>query len=349
MKRRAGTVLAGIVVLGVGGVLVARAILGAGAEPAVRAHHVADIRQGDLERMISASGTLRAREDVRHRFAQGGRIEEIFVEEGQPVPEGYEMMRLEAHQQELNLIQARNAYQDARIGGREADVEAQRARVAAAERELAARTLTARIGGTVAELEHREGDSLDPGTVAFRIVDTSAFVAAIDIDESDSRHLEIGQNATVEMDALPGETFAGRVTWLSATARTQAGVVVVSAEITLDEVRDAFRPGYSVDAGIVVETAHDELIVPITAVFEENGREHVVVVDDAGVPQVTEVQTGLDDGLNMVIESGLTGDERILVNAYQYAGLVDDGLRFPPRPGGPGSGGPDDRTAEAAE
>ena len=278
---------------------------------------------------------------------QGGRIEAIQVEEGQAVSSGDELMRMEAHQQELNLAQARNAYQEALIGGREADIVVQRLRVDVAERDLAARTLTARIGGVVTDFAYREGDYLEPGSVALRIIDTGAFLAEVHIDESDSRHLAMGQDAMVEMDAFPDQTLRGRLTRIGATARREGGVVVVPAEITLDEVLDDFRPGYSVDVEIVVETARDALIVPITAVFEEDGREHVVVVDNANEPNVVEVQTGLDDGINMQIVSGLSGDDRILVNVHQYSDLIDTGLRFPPRPGGPRR--PDGRTAEVPE
>lgn len=348
MKVRRGVILAVLAAVAVGGALVARAVLtNTGRVATVRPHHVTDVREEDLSRTISASGTLGAREDERHRFAQGGRIDEIHVEEGQEVSKGDELMCLETQQQDLNLIQARNAYQEALIGGREADIEAQRLRVAVAERDLDARTLTARIGGSVREIGYREGDFLDPGSVAVRIVDTSGFLAAVNIDESESRHLEMGQEAMVEMDALPGRTFEGRITYIGATARREGGVVVVPAEITLDEVWDAFRPGYSVDVEIVVETARDALIVPITAVFEDYGREHVVVVSDAHEPDMVEVRTGIDDGMNMQIVSGLSGDDRVLMNVYQYSDLIGTGPTFPPRPGG--APGTDERGAEASQ
>jgi len=180
------------------------------------------------------------------------------------------------------------------------------------------------------------------GTSILRVIDTSSYLARVNIDEGDSRLVEPGQEVILEMDAFPAERFAGSISRIQSTAVRDSGMIVVPVEISLSNNRPDFRPGYSVDVEIVVNSALDTVFVPVTAVYEDEDQEFVMLVDREYNAEPQPVETGLDDGVRVEIVSGLEEGDRVIINAYQFAGRPDDRFQFffGPGSGGPSSGGP---------
>jgi len=330
------------------GVLVAAALLiprfiftGTDMQVSIQPHHVTTVSRGDISQTISAAGDLEAADNKMHSFLQGGRIEEILVSDGETVEVGQELIQLDSSQQRLNLIRARNQYQNAVISGKESAIEEQEINLEIAERELRERTLTASIAGSVTDLDHIEGDLVSAGNPVLRIVDTSSYLASVNIDEGDSRLLELGQEVILEMDAFPGDSFFGSISRIKSTAVRDNGMIVVPVEISIRENRQGFRPGYSVDVEIVVSSALDTLFVPVTAIYQDEEQDFIMLVDEEYNAEPVPVETGLNDGVRVEIVSGLEEGDRVIINAYQFAGRPDDSFQFFFGPGGgPRSGNP---------
>ncbi|MCU0229551.1 MAG: efflux RND transporter periplasmic adaptor subunit, partial [Bryobacterales bacterium] len=75
-----------------------------------------------------------------------------------------------------------------------------------------------RFGGEVPEL--REGDEVSPGTPVVDILDLSELEIAAKVSEVDRANLREGQDVLVRLDAIPGETFRGKIKNMSSTAST---------------------------------------------------------------------------------------------------------------------------------
>lgn len=73
-----------------------------------------------------------------------------------------------------------------------------------------------RFGAEVPEL--REGDEISPGTPVVDILDLSELEIAAKVSEVDRANLREGQDVLVRLDALPGETFRGKIKSMSSTA-----------------------------------------------------------------------------------------------------------------------------------
>ncbi|MGM0413972.1 MAG: efflux RND transporter periplasmic adaptor subunit [Bacillota bacterium] len=297
------------------------------------------VSRGDINRTITASGTLAPARDKRQSFSKGGTVENVFVEVGDIVSTGDNLIKLKSNQQELNLIQARNAYQSARINGTESDISERRTRLEIAEEELEERTMKADISGEIVELELEPGDEASPGGSVVRILDETSYLVELNIDEGDSRLVETGQIAKVEISAIPDKIYEGVVTQVKRVTDIVNNVVVVPAEVKIEENSSDFRPGYSADVEIIVESVEDSIRIPVTAIFTENeeDQDYAVIVDDEGRAEPVPVEIGLSDGLHVEITSGLEDNDRVLVNAYQYSQRAgrDDSLdvQFGP-PGG---------------
>jgi HlyD family secretion protein len=102
----------------------------------------------------------------------------------------------------------------------------------------------------------------------------SVIEAEIEVDETDIPNVKIGQKAIVTIDAIEGRTFPGHVTEIgnspiqapagqAATGqRTATNFKVV---VTLDEVSDAIRPGFTCTAEISTDSRSNVVAVPIQA------------------------------------------------------------------------------------
>lgn len=145
------------------------------------------------------------------------------------------------------------------------------------------------FNGIVTNLPVREGETVVPGiqdtngSVLMTLADTSVMTAEVKVDETDIVNVALGQQATVTVDALPGEVFSGHVTEVGdqallrstglATSQTTSGQEEAKdfkVVITLDHPNDDLKPGLSTTAKIVTATADNAMIIPIQALVLRN-------------------------------------------------------------------------------
>ena len=114
------------------------------------------------------------------------------------------------------------------------------------------------------------GSTFSPSNL-LTVADMSIVRAEIQVDETDIPNVKIGQPAKVTIDAIPDQTFTGKVTELgnspiqatgaSATTRATDFKVVV----TLDKEIKGVRPGFTASAAITTATRQQATTVPIQA------------------------------------------------------------------------------------
>lgn len=171
---------------------------------------------------------------------------------------------------ELRVAQQQVATQEKRIAQELAVLES-------ARYDLNKVRIESPIDGIVTRRNIEEGETVvigtmnNPGTVLLTIADMSVIEAEVEVDETDIPSLAIGQRATVTIDAIPGQTFAGRVTEIgnspiqttgSAGARQATNFKVV---VTLDDAIPEVRPGFTCTADITTATRQRVVAVPIQA------------------------------------------------------------------------------------
>lgn len=132
---------------------------------------------------------------------------------------------------------------------------------------------------------------------------------------SDLDILYIRQDApvAVTVDALPGENFEGTV--MSFDQYTDRdGKTVYNVQIKV-EGREGLRPGMNTNCFVNSGEAFDTLLVPIEAVFEENGIQKVEVLNENNEPEVVEIETGLMNDKFVEILSGLKEGQQVVTGS----------------------------------
>ncbi|HEY6546883.1 MAG TPA: efflux RND transporter periplasmic adaptor subunit [Vicinamibacteria bacterium] len=197
---------------------------------------------------------------------------------------------------------------------RQAAVESQRRRIAQLQAQLDSTrddllktTVISPMEGVVTSLPKEEGEvvigaqSFSP-TVIMTVADLSVMECEIMVDETDIRHLKLGQPAEVRVDALEGIRIKGEVTEIgssavvrgtsqtagqsTATGNTANQAKDFKVKITLKEPPPSLRPGLNATADIEVARREKAISAPIQAVVvREVDKDGKVVDPDEVKPQ----------------------------------------------------------------
>jgi RND family efflux transporter MFP subunit len=199
------------------------------------------------------------------------------------------------------------------------------------QRAIKAATLKAPIAGVVTDVAIRAGFDAPTGP-AITIASTT-YTVTTDVVEADLADIELGQDATVTIDALDA-TVAGKVTAISPVAgESTSGVVAYPVTVTLTKAPPEARSGMSADVTVTTASATAVLTVPSSALLGTEGAYAVMTLGTDGTPVRTPVEVGLVTSTAAEITGGLTeGTAVVTGTTAELAGTVTQG-------GGPSDGG----------
>jgi multidrug efflux pump subunit AcrA (membrane-fusion protein) len=149
---------------------------------------------------------------------------------------------MEKTQKEYDLLSSGNDADEKALA--EAQYEAARANLAAAQAALADVELRAPFDGTVAGLKVKTGESVSPGQVAASVADFSGWIIkTTDLTELDVVNITEGQAVLIALDALPEEILDGKVQRIGQNYSEQQGDVVYEVTVELTESLPNMRWG----------------------------------------------------------------------------------------------------------
>ena len=91
-------------------------------------------------------------------------------------------------------------------------VEEAQAALAQAREEQGDTLIRAPFAGKVAQIFFNKGDMVSSGEAVFRIVNTKTFKATLDVPETDTAYVALGQNVIATFPAIPETEFSGKIT-----------------------------------------------------------------------------------------------------------------------------------------
>ncbi len=224
-----------------------------------------------------------------------------------------------------------------------------RAALRQARDDLAKTTIFSPMAGTVSKLNKEIGEialgSQFQEDVIMVISNLEGMEALVDIDENDIVSVSIGDEAEIEVDALPDVKLKGRVTEIANSAKSSG--MGTTDEKTEFEVKVAIidpvaelRPGMTASADIVTKVCEDCLSVPIQSVAvrtieqlgaepagegEEDARfvpdsdgfvEIVWIVAD-GRAEARQVKTGIQNETHIEVVDGLSEEDQVVIGNYR--------------------------------
>jgi HlyD family secretion protein len=171
--------------------------------------------------------------------------------------------------------------------------------------------LTAPFTSTVTEVDVHEGELAGSFSTLAVVADLNSLVIAADIDEIDVANAQVGQPVQVRLDAFPGERFDGKLMRLFPAASTQRGTTTYSAVVDFDRHGVNVRPGMGATMQIQTTQKTGVLLVP-NATLKSIGSRKAVRVVAPGQPHDQIVETGVTDGTDTEIISGVNENDLVL-------------------------------------
>lgn len=189
--------------------------------------------------------------------------------------------------------------------------------------------LTAPFAGIVTQVNMVPGSLATTATPLLKLINRQPLHVDLKLTENDVAKVQLGQPVTVTIQSLGGWTTNGQVTFVAPAAENVNGVVTYIVRVSFADSDPRVRVGMTADLSIEVAHRENVLLVPNTALLPK-GTQRVVQVPANGAATATaaakqitreiEVVTGLSDGTNTEILSGLSEGQEIIA-------LPDSGVR----------------------
>lgn len=221
-------------------------------------------------------------------------------------------------QQELQQNEASLASADAQVVAAEGNLAGLATR-------LGETRLTSPLDGVVTQRRLDPGALVGPATGAvLAVARTDVLRAWVTVNERMVKGLAPGKPAWVEVDAIPGQRFSGKLVRMAPAFDPLARTLDV--EIELPNRTGELRPGMYGRGAVVLETHPGAITVPAGAVQLSGTRKSVFVLQGDRVSRRA-IDTGVDGGEWLEVLRGLKSGEEIVVAG---ADVLDDGALVRP-------------------
>jgi len=278
----------------------------------------APVEVGRVETMgiaddAQAVGSVRARQGVMLRPEVSGRISKIGFRDGQRVKSGQLLVQLDDALQRAQLQQAEAQASIARTNlqrNRElvaqnfvsasvvdqsaAALQVAEAQVALARAQLERMRIVAPFDGAAGISNVNLGDYVKDGADLVNIEDTSSMWVDFRLAERFLSNLRHGQGVEIQLDAMPGRKFAGRIEAIDALLDANGRSLLVRAQLT--NAGGELRSGMFARTRVVFAVREKALVVPEEALVPQGGKQYLVKVIDGPngkVSQRLEARVGM--------------------------------------------------------
>jgi HlyD family secretion protein len=228
---------------------------------------------------------------------------------------------VEQRQAALDALLAPPAAKD--LAQAEANVAQAEANLARAKINRQYSELVAPFSGTIATVGVKRGDTVSgtgsqggtsTQTPAIYMVDESAFHVDVNISEADLANLHVGQEAKVELDALPGQQLDGTLDYIAPTGTTQQNVTTYLARVNLKPDGRQLRAGLSAAVSIITDKRSDVLLAPNGAIQETDSGPQVELKNGTET-KPTQIKIGLVGDSFTEVTSGLKAGDVVMLAA----------------------------------
>ncbi len=293
--------------------------------------------RSDIYATYAATASITSDADAPVTARVGGEVVELVVEEGDRVEAGQILARLDGDRLRLEMLaakanlerankeftrnkdlHARGLISTAMFEGLQYDLASLQATYELKQLNYDYSNIRATISGIVSSREIKSGQHLNIGQVAFRITETSELIAYLQIPQAELNKFSAGHSASVEVAAMPGESFAATIARISPTIDARNGTFRAAAVI--DNAAGDLAPGMFGRFTIEYEKHVNALLVPANAVLNEDDELTVYVVREGEVVRRS-VEIGVEYNGQIEILSGLLDDEQVVV--VGHSGLRD--------------------------
>lgn len=296
-----------------------------------------------LGESIEAAGVLSSKSEIKLAFKTGGLIKRIYVNEGQFVKAGQLLAELDLAEIDAQVNQAKIGLQKAtrdfdRIKKLYEDEAATQTNLLDANSglELATQSMQAAVfnqklskifapvSGRILRKISEQGELITPFSPAF-ILGTgsqSAFIVNVGVADKEVVKLQVGNNATISIDAYPDENFKATVSQIAQSVNPATGTYEV--ELQLSPNKKNMISGFVARAVIQPVNKNSSLVLPISGLVDADKNAATVFVLEGNIAKKRQIKIGKIKGEEIEVLDGLEENEQIITKG---GGFLNEGQK----------------------
>jgi macrolide-specific efflux system membrane fusion protein len=280
-------------------ILIGAVILWETRGPAGISYAPVEIKRGNIEVTVLATGQVSPENRLEIKPPIAGRVEQVLVEEGQAVKKG-QILAWMSSTERAALLDAARAQ-----GPKE---------IKKWENLYKPTPVVAPIDGTIILRNVESGQSFN-NTDAILVMSDRLTVKA-QVDETDIAQIHVRQAAEIVLDAYPETTISGQVDQIAYEARQYNSVTTYLVDVLPDRAPDFMRAGMTANVTFKIDGKQNVLLIPNEALKIRNGKT-LTMVPSASGPQERELALGVSDGKVSEVLSGLSENDTVLIRQIQ--------------------------------
>lgn len=311
--------------------------------------------RGDIASFIYTTGTVFPKQESMISPKTSGRIEKLYVDEGDKVEKGQplveleqEMLRIVVKEEKASLKEARaqlknlestlkrrqKLFEEGVVGAQSLDdttterdlakarVQRARATLERAEQDLKDSVITAPFDGFIVEKMMNEGEmatTMPPSNI-FHLVDTSRVKIECGITEGKRRFITVGKEVLIEMDAYPDEIFTEKITTVNPKVDIKSRTFKIKIEIPNPDFR--LETGMFARIHIIERESKGTLLIPQRVIIGEAVKKVFVVENGRAVEKP--ITTGILNHPIVEVTEGLKEGDIVVTEGF-YS--LKDGIK----------------------
>ncbi len=287
---------------------------------------------------IVTTGIVTAADELKLSFKLGGVIQSIAVREGERVTAGQKLAELVPTEinaqleqaQQLNdkaqrdLQRGERLYADQVIALEQLQNLRTQAKVAGAQLQSANFNsgfvrITAPAAGSIMRKLVEEHEVVAPGQPVLVLgASRKGYIVRAGLADREAVQVQVGDAATVLLDAVPGKTLSGHVRVIGGAAQLENGLFPV--EIQLDATDVTLVAGLVAQVNILTGASSKTsfLYVPTGAVVAGVGQKATVYVLQGDTARRRDVQVAFFTRDQVALRDGLTANEQVVTDGALY-------------------------------
>ncbi|MGR2822361.1 efflux RND transporter periplasmic adaptor subunit [Vibrio vulnificus] len=288
-----------------------------------------EVQTHQISQSLALVGKLEAVQSVVIASEVSGKVESIQVKANQNVTKGQLLVKLEDDKalaavseakaylkdeqrklKEFERLVSRNAITQTEIDAQKASVEIAQARLTAANANLNDLHVTAPFAGTVGFVDFSRGKLVNSGTELLTLDDLSLMQLDLRIPERYLSMLSIGMPVTATSSAWGKQVFTGKVVGID--SRINAETLNLRVRIQFENPENQLKPGMLLNTSLAFP-AIEAPIIPVQALEYSGTKRYVYVIGSDNKAKRTEVLLGARVENQVVIESGVSIGDKIVV------------------------------------
>lgn len=293
---------------------------------------------------LSLTGSIEGETSAVISAKIAGRIEQILVEDGQPVRAGQPLIRLESvelangvrtgsdtvararanyenvetdyHRYQTLYAQSAISKQvldsiETKLKVAQADLSSAQALLGNAEQQYAYAVVAAPVDGVVANKTAVIGQVVAAGISLMTVENIEKVYAVVNLEQKDLGVVKQGMSAEITVDAYPDKVFSGTIEIMNPAAA--ASNRMYKTKIKVENPEKLLKPGMFIKAKIVTGKAAPVVAVSQAAIFQKQGIYYVYIYDN-GKAVRHQVEVGQVLGDLIEIKTGLAEGTQVITS-----------------------------------